>query len=185
MKNIHTIYMYRKNPQKGFTLIELLVVIAVIGILASVIMASLNSARVKARDARRASDIDQIYKALFLYYDTYGCLPINYGGTTCGPATGTYAENDAGAWDYSSQGGGFMQFLVTAGFMPSVPVDPVNNMTGDWTPSGTYAYKYHCYITPVWGSVGLHLGYIKESTGEYVAKQSGGTNWANEDFVCK
>ncbi len=167
----------------GFTLIELLVVIAVIGILASVVLASLNSARVKARDARRASDIDQIYKALFMYYDTYGCLPLNYG-TSCGPAAGTYYENDAGSWDYSSQGG-FMGFLVTAGFMPSVPVDPKNNMTGDGGPAGTYSYKYHCYPNPTWGSTGLHLGYIKESTGAYVAKQSGGATWANQDFTCK
>lgn len=61
--------------QKGFTLIELLVVIAVIGILASVVLASLNSARGKARDARRFSDLNQISLALELYYDDYGTYP--------------------------------------------------------------------------------------------------------------
>jgi prepilin-type N-terminal cleavage/methylation domain-containing protein len=54
---------------RGFTLIELLVVIAIIGILASIVLASLNSARQKGRDARRIADLNQYQKALTLYYD--------------------------------------------------------------------------------------------------------------------
>lgn len=53
----------------GFTLIELLVVIAIIGILAVVVLINLSSARLKSRDARRISDIDQVRKALELYLD--------------------------------------------------------------------------------------------------------------------
>ncbi len=58
-----------KNKKKGFTLIELLVVIAIIGILSSIVLASLNSARKKSRDARRVADIKQIQLALELYFD--------------------------------------------------------------------------------------------------------------------
>ena len=58
-----------KHKNKGFTLVELLVVIAIIGILASVVLVSLNSARGKARDARRISDLHQISLALENYYD--------------------------------------------------------------------------------------------------------------------
>lgn len=57
---------------QGFTLIELLVVIAIIGLLSSVVLVSLNSARMKARDARRIVDLKQIRLALEMYYDQFG-----------------------------------------------------------------------------------------------------------------
>ncbi len=50
----------KKINKKGFTLIELLVVIAIIGLLSTMAVISLNSARMKARDAKRVSDIKQI-----------------------------------------------------------------------------------------------------------------------------
>ena len=152
--------------QGGFTLIELLVVIAVIGLLASVLLVSLNGVRIKARDAKRAADMDQIYKALTMYYLQYNCLPITSGSTCTG--VGSYSQADAGGWDYSSQGGGFMTFLVNAGYLAKSPVDPLNNMTGDAAPAGTYAYRYYCYTAGV--HLGLHLGYWRESDGAYVIK---------------
>ena len=65
----------KPNGRRGFTLIELLVVISIIGLLSSVVLASLNSARAKARDAVRKSDLKQIRIALELYYNEYGGYP--------------------------------------------------------------------------------------------------------------
>ncbi len=66
----------KRSNQKGFTLIELLVVIAIIGILSSVVLASMNTARKKARDARRQSDLKSLQLALESYYDTNSAYPI-------------------------------------------------------------------------------------------------------------
>lgn len=66
---------FTKRSSKGFTLIELLVVIAIIGILSSVVIANLNTARTKARDTRRIEDVKQIQIALELYYDANSAYP--------------------------------------------------------------------------------------------------------------
>ncbi|OHA15307.1 MAG: hypothetical protein A3H57_01590 [Candidatus Taylorbacteria bacterium RIFCSPLOWO2_02_FULL_43_11] len=65
----------RFNNKKGFTLVELLIVIAIIGILSGVVLASMGSARAKARDGRRISDIKQIQLALATYQDANGSYP--------------------------------------------------------------------------------------------------------------
>lgn len=67
--------MTNSRIKKGFTLIELLVVIAIIGVLASVVLASLNTARRKSRDARRISDVKQIQLALEMYFDSNSGYP--------------------------------------------------------------------------------------------------------------
>ena len=100
-----------KNTKKGFTLIELLVVIAIIGILASIVLASLNTARMKSRDARRLADIKQIQIALELYFDA---------NSSSYPPTGTGTGQGLGA-------------LTTGGFMSTVPKDPIG--------ARSYAYE--------------------------------------------
>ena len=85
MKTIHKL-----AKSSGFTLIELLVVISIIGILASVVLVSLNSARAKSRDARRISDIKQTQTALELFVNDTGGYPsaVASGGTiACGSNT--------------------------------------------------------------------------------------------------
>jgi len=61
--------MIQNTLKRGFTLIELLVVIAIIGILASVVLASLNSARDKGEDAAIKSNLNNIRAQAELFYD--------------------------------------------------------------------------------------------------------------------
>ncbi len=67
--------MKQINNRKGFTLIELLVVIAIIGILSTLAIVALGSARQKSRDAKRVSDMRAIYSALELYNNEVGSYP--------------------------------------------------------------------------------------------------------------
>lgn len=64
-----------KNNKSGFTLIELLVVIAIIGLLSTLSILALNTARARARDAKRISDVKQIQTALEMYYNDTSDYP--------------------------------------------------------------------------------------------------------------
>lgn len=64
-----------KKKQKGFTLIELLVVIAIIGLLSTLSILALNTARARARDAKRVADVKQIQTALEMYFNDAGSYP--------------------------------------------------------------------------------------------------------------
>jgi len=75
------------KQKKGFTLVELLVVIAIIGLLSTLAVVALGSARSKARDARRVSDIKQTQTALELYFADLGVYPNPAGAVTLGEGT--------------------------------------------------------------------------------------------------
>lgn len=70
----------KQNGNKGFTLIELLVVIAIIGILASVVLASLNSARAKGKDAAIKAQLSSMRVEADLLYDS---VPVNSYANVC------------------------------------------------------------------------------------------------------
>ncbi len=94
----------------GFTLIELLVVISIIALLAATILASLNSARQKSRDARRIADIKQLRTALEIFYDKQAPAPqYPQALATCNTGAGQFYGLEA---------------LTASGVIPQIPVDP-------------------------------------------------------------
>ena len=87
--------------KRGFTLIELLVVIAIIGLLSTLAVVALGSARSKARDAKRLADLKQMQTALELYYTDQTAYPagagitLGTGNAACLNATGFAATGCA------------------------------------------------------------------------------------------
>lgn len=107
----------------GFTLIELLVVIAIIGLLSTLAIVALGTARSKSRDARRLSDLKQIQTALEMYNNETG----NYPTTTSTILLGDINHACLGSNGFNSAGACTEQYI-------SFPKDPSG---GYYTYSGS------------------------------------------------
>jgi type II secretion system protein G len=115
-----------KHFERGFTIIELIVVIAIISLLASIVLTNVNGYMAKARDAKRMSDIDQISKALYMYYAQNSNMPAN-------PTPGTEGCSNYNYAAYQT----VMQLLISGGFLSQIPTPP----SGGWSQGYCY-YNY-------------------------------------------
>ncbi len=126
-----------RTTNTGFTLLELLVVITIIGLLATIVMASLSVSRQKSRDATRKSQIEEIVKAYALYYADNGTYQVSGTGRTTVNGQGFFTKktNGAhGAWRYS--GTAIAEGL--APFFNGLPTDPLSSDPND---EGDGAYQ--------------------------------------------
>ncbi|MPZ35845.1 MAG: prepilin-type N-terminal cleavage/methylation domain-containing protein [Rhodospirillales bacterium] len=129
MMNERTSQTYRR----GFTLMELLVVIAIIGVLSTVVFASLGGARAKARDARRLAEFRELEKALALYYLDAGSYPVTGTPSWYGSCPGATAG--WGLFDRTTSGANGWVPNLAPTYISVLPLDP--------RPTNASA---HCYI---------------------------------------
>jgi prepilin-type N-terminal cleavage/methylation domain-containing protein len=125
--------MPSRTLPKGFTLIELLLVIAIIGLIATVSIASVGGARAKGRDEKRVTDLKQIQKALELSFEPGSGYPVTASPQTIGTgATDVLCAKGAAVSFVADQSVGNCDAgRVYMGLVPSNP-----------TPNGAdYAYR--------------------------------------------
>ena len=116
--------------RKGFTLIELLVVIAIIGLLSTLAVVALGSARAKARDAQRISNLKQIQTALELYNTDNNSYPTAATAVTLG--AGNFVCLNSSGWAGSG---------CASAYMNVVPKDPTASQNYSYTSANGTTYS--------------------------------------------
>lgn len=134
------------NKRSGFTLIELLVVISIISLLASVVFASLGSARGKANDAVRKATLRQLQAAVEIYYSYNEAYP-----STSGSPTGIYASEVGDIQPNGNNNDGDWIPGLAPTYITKLPKDPEggqpNNSTCTSLGSGTNVLRAYLYVS--------------------------------------
>ncbi len=148
--------MKKINFKKGFTLIELLVVVAIIGILASVVLSSLNTARDKGSDAAIKANLANIRVQAELVYDDND--PNSYSGLC---TNNTVANQTAAA--ASALGGEVVNTLGTAGTATTVVCHVATNSSGWAVSSGTKVTPASSWCVDSNGASKIKVGFLQSN----------------------
>ncbi len=157
--------MERRGKDPGFSLVDLVVVLSVAAILAGALVPRVTNRMALARDMRRLADIEGIQAAIGKYRADKGELPA--------------AQQNAsyGGWDVS-QDGEFIPELVRAGYLKTVPHDPLDDET--------HNYRYFVYEP---GAGGCEcegrfyvIGVRAFETADFALKNKGGYKCANRNW---
>ncbi len=150
-----------RRRKAGFTLIELLVVIAIIGLLSTLAVVALNSARQRSRDAKRVSDISQIQTAFELAFSEVGNYPTASGLVLGGTSSKVFC-NVGNAPTFQATASG-----CSTVYMGLVPSNPSPNGADYVYTSATASGLYSLTFT------------LEGATGQLAA----GANCANQNGI--
>ncbi|MBP9711712.1 MAG: type II secretion system protein [Candidatus Pacebacteria bacterium] len=138
------------KTKRGFTLIELLVVVAIIGILASVVMVSLSSARVKGRNAARLESMHTLRNAFYIALES-GSFPTSGWACVAASCYGLWSPYDSSASsEHAATNAAVLSFLGLSA--NQLPVDP-----------GGTGYGGYMYYNS--GGIGPLIEFLQEPGG--------------------
>lgn len=155
--------IFIKKLKKAFTLIELLAVIAIIALLSTLSVVALNSARAKARDTRRLSDVKTITTGLEMHYNDLGFYPL--APTPLGTPITNLCFSDIG----------ITSTCGTTVYSGKLPGDPISGRDYFYTPlenNESYSLAF-----------ALETGASIYTKGDYMATPAGIVSWTCGDSV--
>ena len=165
------------TDKNGFTLIELLVVIAIIGILSSVVLISVNNGRIKARNAKRLSDLHQLVNAFNLGLNGGNSFP------TIGDTWSCISSSCTMGWSTYTANATIDSFFTPYILKPSDPADSTRGYMG-YLYDGSFAggaSPYNGSISPA----GAYLTFIVEPPITSTSCGSGTIWWTDSsDIEC-